>query len=174
MTDNHGTNMNRFEKQTFLLVEAHEHDVRFVKEAFNNAEIPNPLRVLNGGDEAIAYLAGASPYNDRISHPLPSVLLLDFNLPGKNGFEVIDWVRRQPALKSLVIIALTDSERRADVQRAYDLGVSSYLTKPGLFTDFVLPFLAVDAVSHCFPTSGYQPPLRVAAESQRDRSSRCH
>ena len=90
MTDNHGTNMNRFEKQTFLLVEAHEHDVRFVKEAFYNAEIPNPLRVLNGGDEAIAYLAGASPYNDRTSHPLPSVLLLDFNLPGKNGFEVID------------------------------------------------------------------------------------
>jgi CheY-like chemotaxis protein len=137
ITDNHGTNMNRFEKQTFLLVEAREHDVRFVKEAFYNAEIPNPLRVLNGGDEAIAYLAGASPYNDRISHPLPSVLLLDFNLPGKNGFEVIDWVRRQPALKSLVIIALTDSERRADVERAYDLGVNSYLTKPGLFTDFV-------------------------------------
>ena len=129
--------MNYFEQQIFLLVEDNENDVLLMKEAFFKAEIPNPLQILDGGDKAIAYLSGVAPYNDRLAHPLPFVLLLDFKLPGKDGFEVLDWVRRQPTLKRLVVIMLTSSNRSADADRAYDLGANYYLTKPGLFADLV-------------------------------------
>jgi CheY-like chemotaxis protein len=95
------------------------------------------LRIVTRGDEAITYLTGVAPYSDRLAHPLPFVLLLDFKLPGKDGFEVLDWVRRQPTLKRLVIIILTSSNRAADADRAYDLGANYYLTKPGLFTELV-------------------------------------
>ena len=129
--------MNYFEQQIFLLVEDNESDVLLMKEAFFKADIPNPLQIVDGGDKAIAYLSGVAPYNDRLAHPLPFVLLLDFKLPGKDGFEVLAWVRRQPSLKRLVIIMLTSSNRGADADRAYDLGANYYLTKPGLFVDLV-------------------------------------
>ena len=129
--------MNNFEKQVFLLVEDNESDMLLMKEAFFKAEISNPLRIVTRGDEAIAYLMGVVPYEDRLAHPLPFVLLLDFKLPGKDGFEILDWVRHQPTLKRLVIIILTSSNQAADADRAYDLGANYYLTKPGLFSDLV-------------------------------------
>ena len=132
-----GMLMNFFEKQVYLLVEDNESDVLLMKEAFFKAEIPNPLRIVTRGDEAIAYLMGVAPYIDRLTHPLPFVLLLDFKLPGKDGFGVLGWVRRQPTLRRLVTIILTSSNRGADADRAYDLGANYYLTKPGLFADLV-------------------------------------
>ncbi|MEO8428261.1 MAG: response regulator [Verrucomicrobiota bacterium] len=137
MGANNGIDENHFEERTFLLIENHEHDVLLMKEAFLRAAIPNPLRVLSGGDKAIAYLKGVSPFRDRASHPLPSVLLLDLYLPGKDGFAVIDWVRHHPTLRRLMIIGLTNSSRGEDADRAYDLGINYYLTKPGPFTDLV-------------------------------------
>jgi CheY-like chemotaxis protein len=108
-----------------------------MKEAFSRRRFPIRCKSVDGGDKAIAYLSGVAPYNDRLAHPLPFVLLLDFKLPGKDGFEVLDWVRRQPTLKRLVTIMLTSSNRGADADRAYDLGANYYLTKPGLFADLV-------------------------------------
>src|SRR5258708_3099695 len=129
--------MNDFEKQLFLLLDDNKNDVLLMREAFLKADILNPLQVVNRGDEAIAYLTGVPPYNDRASHPLPFVLLLDFNLQGNDGFEVLDWVRQQPVLRRLVVIMLTGSNRGADADRAYDLGANYYLTKTGGFAELV-------------------------------------
>ena len=129
--------MEDFDKQVFLLAEDSESEVALMKEAFAKAGVTNPLFVVPGGDQVISYLKGDPPYNDRAANRVPFVLLLDLNMPGKNGFEVLEWVRAQPMLKRLVIIILTASSRAADADRAFDLGANFYLTKPGRFKDLV-------------------------------------
>jgi CheY-like chemotaxis protein len=129
--------MESFEKQVFLLAEGNEREIRMMKEAFEKAAVNNPLRVVNKGEEAIAYLRGVAPYENRATHPLPLALLLDLNVPAKNGFEVLQWARAQPSLKRLIIIVLTSSNRAADADRAYELGANFYLTKPGPLTEWI-------------------------------------
>jgi CheY-like chemotaxis protein len=88
------------------------------------------LRSAQDAHEAIAYLRGDGAYGDRLQFPLPTALLLDLNLPGQNGFELLEWIRHQPALKRLRVFILSASSRTQDIERAYDLGASSYLVKP--------------------------------------------
>ena len=127
--------MHDFEQQVFLLAEDSESDVALMKQAFAKAGVINRLCVVSGGDEVIAYLKGEAPYNDPATYRLPFVLLLDLNMPGKNGFEVLQWVRAQPTLKRLIVIILTASSRAADADLAFDLGANFYLTKPGQFKE---------------------------------------
>ena len=118
------------ERQTILLVDDSENDLALMHMAFKKAEFNNQLKIVHNGEEAIAYLKGEGAYNDRNQYPLPAVILLDLNMPMKNGFDVLSWVRTQPALKRLSIIILTASARTEDVERAFDLGAGSYLVKP--------------------------------------------
>lgn len=113
-----------------LLVEDDTNDVFLMQRACRKVELPNPLVVVGDGDEAVDYLSGAGRYADRAAHPLPVLVLLDLKLPRKSGLEVLDWLRRQPALKRLPVVVLTSSKEPGDVNRAYDLGANSYLVKP--------------------------------------------
>src|SRR4029079_15903319 len=97
--------------------------------AFKKAHCGNPLQEVRNGEEAIAYLRGEGTYGDRKQFPFPTVMLLDLNMPKKNGFEVIAWVRAQPVLKRLPIVILTASMRSEDVEQAFDLGATSFLVK---------------------------------------------
>src|SRR4029077_1202371 len=99
--------MGQFERQLFLLAEDDENHVALMKQAFAKAGVANPLRVVGNGDEVIAYLEGHPPYQNRADHPLPVAMLLDLKMPRKNGFEVLEWVRKQPNLKRLIVIVLT-------------------------------------------------------------------
>lgn len=118
-------------RRTILLVDDSENDLLFMRRAFKKAESSIPLQEVCNGEEAIAYLKGEGPYNDRNKFPLPKVVLLDLNMPKKDGFDVLTWVRAQPVLKRLAIIILSASTRAADVDRAFDLGATSFLVKPG-------------------------------------------
>jgi CheY-like chemotaxis protein len=118
------------EKQ-ILLVDDSEGDLFLMRSAFKKAGFTNPLQEARNGEQAIAYLKGKGPYSDRLKFPLPAVMLLDLNMPMKNGFEVLAWVRTQPRLKRMSIIILTASMRTNDVEQAFDLGANSYLVKPG-------------------------------------------
>jgi CheY-like chemotaxis protein len=118
------------EGQTILLVEDCENDLTFMRHAFQQARSNHPLQEVRNGEEAIAYLKGEGKYGDRNKFPLPIVMLLDLNLPKKNGYDVLTWVRAQPNLKRLAIIILTASTRIEDVECAYYLGATSYLAKP--------------------------------------------
>ncbi|MEY2429727.1 MAG: hypothetical protein QOJ40_2612 [Verrucomicrobiota bacterium] len=120
--------MNR--RQTILLVDDSENDIFLMRRAFKKAEFDTLLQEVHNGEQAIAYLKGEGVYGDRSTYPLPSVMLLDLNMPMKNGFDVLRFARAQPELNRLSIIILTASMREADVEQAYDLGASSYLVKP--------------------------------------------
>jgi CheY-like chemotaxis protein len=129
--------MEQFEKQAYLIAEDNENDALLMRQAFEKARIANPLFVVTRGEAVIAYLNGEAPYQDRATHPLPMALLLDLKMPGKDGFEVLAWVRQQPRLKRLIVIILTSSSRATDADRAFDLGANFYLIKPGQFKELV-------------------------------------
>lgn len=118
------------ERQTILLVDDSEMDLVLMRAAFEMAKCNLPLQEVRNGEGAIAYLKGEGPYGDRNKFPLPTVMLLDLNMPKKDGFEVLAWVRAQPGLKRLMVIVLTASMRSTDVERAFDLGATSFLVKP--------------------------------------------
>jgi len=101
-----------------------------MREAFQEVNGGHPLREVRNGEEAIAYLQGEGPYANRDKFPLPIVMLLDLNMPKKNGYEVLTWVRAQTDLKRLAIYILTASLRDEDVERAFYFGATSYLAKP--------------------------------------------
>lgn len=122
----------------FLLVEDDEDQVRLTRRAFQKANIVNPLMVVRSGQEAMVYLEGAGPYGNRDEFPLPKLILLDLKMPGISGFDVLRWLRRQPALSALRVVVLTSSIEERDVNLAYDLGANSFLVKPVNFDDFVL------------------------------------
>jgi DNA-binding response OmpR family regulator len=117
--------------ESVLLVEDDPSDFRLIQRAFNKLAERFDMFRLTNGDEAIAYLSGDSPYENRAAYPMPSMLLLDLKLPRRSGFEVLEWVRRQAsALNRLPVVVLTSSRHSVDVDRAYDLGANSYLVKP--------------------------------------------
>lgn len=114
-----------------LLVDDSPNDVLLMRTVFERAGFVQPLRFARDGVEAIAYLRGDGAYRDRKQFPLPTVMLLDLNMPRKNGFEVLEWLRQQPTLRRLRVYVLSASSRAEDIQRVYDLGANSYLVKPG-------------------------------------------
>ena len=89
-----------------LLVEDNEEDVILLRRAFLRARVLNPLLVVRDGEEAIYYLEGSGRYANRMEFPSPSVVLLDLNLPGIGGFDVLRWVRNQPGLRKLRVVVL--------------------------------------------------------------------
>ena len=118
------------ENATILLVEDEPNDVFFMERAFEKARLLNPLKVVNDGDQAIAYLKGERQYADRTQFPFPFLMLLDLRMPRRNGFEVLEWLRAQPGLRRLLTVVLTASKEGPDINQAYDLGANSYLVKP--------------------------------------------
>jgi CheY-like chemotaxis protein len=86
--------------------------------------------VVEDGQEAVEYLGGAGKYADRGQFPMPCLVLLDLKLPVKSGHDVLRWIQRQPGLEALVVIVLSSSREKNDVDTAYQLGARSYLVKP--------------------------------------------
>ena len=113
-----------------LQVGDEENDVFFMKHAFLETGLTNPLQVVTNGREAINYLSGQGEYADRERFPLPCLVLLDLKLPRVMGLEVLKWVREQPELKTLIVIILSSSQLVPDIEWAYQLGANAYLVKP--------------------------------------------
>ncbi|MEC4985347.1 MAG: response regulator [Oscillatoria sp. PMC 1068.18] len=120
-------------KYPILLVEDDSNDVLLIKRACRLAKLANPIVVVEDGDEAVDYLNGDGKYADRETYPLPTIMLLDLKLPRRSGLEVLSWLRNEPKVKRLPVVVLTSSREHQDVDRAYDIGVNSYLIKPVAF-----------------------------------------
>ena len=118
-----------------LIAEDAEDDFFMLRRAFERAGIEARLEWARNGEAAKAYLAGEASFEDRGEHPLPTVILADLKMPVMNGFELLSWVRSQPFLRRIPFVVLTGSDRSPDINRAYDLGASSYLVKPHGFEE---------------------------------------
>src|SRR5207253_1147727 len=122
--------------KAILLVEEREDDVLLVLRAFRKAGVPNPIRAVSDGEEAMSYLLGIDEYSERLAFPFPHLVLLDLKMPKTNGFEVLRWIRSLPVFKALPVIVLTCSEDIFDVIKAYELGANSFLVKPFEFENY--------------------------------------
>ena len=121
---------------TILYVEDEETDVFFMRRALRLAGLEAALRVVADGQQAIDYLAGTGSFADRGEHPLPTLVLLDLNLPLISGFEVLRWLREQSVFQDLPVVVFSSSMRPEDQSRAQDLGANEYLQKPSSAMDF--------------------------------------
>ena len=110
-----------------LLVEDNPGDVRLTEEAFKEGNIANTLHVVTDGIEALDFIYQCGDHADA---PRPDIILLDLNLPRKNGDEVLTEIREDDDLSQIPVIILTSSEAEGDVVRSYDLCANAYLTKP--------------------------------------------
>ena len=110
-----------------LLVEDDPGDVLMTKEAFEHHKIRNPLHVVADGAEAIRFLRREGEYADA---PRPGLVLLDLNLPRKNGLEVLDELRADASLAPIPVIMLTSSAAHSDVEAAYARGANAFVVKP--------------------------------------------
>jgi len=119
------------EHPIILLVDDSDKDGLLMRTVFSRAGFVHPLQFAEDGEEAIGYLGGTGAWADRVKFPLPTVVLLDLNMPRKDGFEVLAWIRQQPGLTGLRVYVLSASSRAVDIRRAYELGAASYLVKPG-------------------------------------------
>ncbi len=113
-----------------LYVEDEENDVFLMQLAFERAGRPAPLVVVSDGAEAVNYLSGNGHPGGARPDCLPCLVLLDLNLPMMSGFEVLCWIRSQPALKALPVVIFSSSGQPKDKERAQELGASDYLVKP--------------------------------------------
>ncbi len=137
MPEPRGENPNRKDCAHILIVEDHEDDVLFFRRAFRLADLHHRITHVRDGDEALRYLSRQAPYDDNAQYPVPDVIVLDLKMPGRDGFEVLQWLREQKGLKPAPVVVLTSSERDEDKQRAKELGASSFYTKPVDFTKLV-------------------------------------
>lgn len=126
-----------------LLAEDLEDDVLLIRRAFREAGFLNRLQVASNGRETIAYPAGTGRYANRDEYPLPTLLLLDLEMPYQDGFEVLKWISQRPELRTLRVVVLSGSGREEDITRAYGLGANSYLVKPMDFPKFVEAIRAI-------------------------------
>ena len=110
-----------------LLVEDNPGDVRLTQEAIREAKIRNELNVVRDGEEAIAYVRRQGAYADQ---PRPDLILLDLNLPRKDGREVLQELKTDPDLHRIPVVVLTSSAAEQDILRTYDLYANAYVTKP--------------------------------------------
>jgi CheY-like chemotaxis protein len=113
-----------------LVAEDDPTDAYFFQRAFNRAGIPVTLHFVRDGQEVIDYLQGAGQFADRTAHPLPQLILLDLKMPRVDGFEVLEWVRKQPSLNGLQLVIFSSSGEPRDINQAYGLGATWYLVKP--------------------------------------------
>ena len=110
-----------------LMVEDNPADVRLTREAFKDAKVLNHMNIVVDGEEAMAFLRQEGKYADA---PRPDLILLDLNLPKKDGREVLAEIKKDPELKRIPIVVLTTSDDEKDVFKAYDLHVNAYVRKP--------------------------------------------
>ena len=116
-----------------LAAEDEETDGLLLKLALRESGLRNPLVIAQDGQIAVDYLSGEPPYQDRLIHPLPGLLLLDLKMPRMNGFEVMAWLVERPEFQHLPVVVLSSSTNESDMEKARQLGAREYLVKPNDF-----------------------------------------
>ena len=122
---------------TLLLADDDPDDRLLAKEALEKSLLANDLRFVEDGEELLDYLRRRGKYADPKKSPRPGLILLDLNMPRKDGREALREIKNDPKLRDIPIVVLTTSKTEEDVARTYNLGVNSYITKPVRFAALV-------------------------------------
>lgn len=120
-----------------LLADDDPDDRMFARRALAESRLANELRCVEDGEELLAYLRREGEYADPEASPRPHVILLDLNMPRLSGREALEQIKADAALRTIPVVVLTTSAEEEDVLRSYDLGASSFITKPVTFEGLV-------------------------------------
>lgn len=122
---------------TILLTDDDEEDLQMTLEALRESRLGNDLRITRDGEELMDYLLRRGRYADPSDAPMPGLILLDLNMPKKDGREALAEIKANPDLRQIPVIVLTTSKAEEDIFRSYDLGVNSFISKPVTFAGLV-------------------------------------
>jgi len=123
---------------TILLADDDEEDRMLTEEALEENHISDKLHFVEDGEEAMDYLQRKGKYADEKKYPFPELILLDLNMPKKDGREVLAEIKNDPALRGIPVVVLTTSSAEEDIEKMYGLGVNSFITKPVSYDGMVL------------------------------------
>ena len=124
-----------------LLVEDNAGDVRLTQEALKTGKVPHTMEVVKDGEQAMNFLHKNPPYTDAFT---PDLILLDLNIPKKNGQEVLEEIKKDKKLKSIPVVILTTSSSEQDVLQTYANHANCYITKPVDFEQFINVIKIID------------------------------
>ncbi|HZI17788.1 MAG TPA: response regulator [Pyrinomonadaceae bacterium] len=122
---------------TILLADDDADDRMMAGEALAESRLANDLRLVEDGEELMDYLHRRGRYSDPADAPRPGLILLDLNMPRKDGREALLEIKQDPELRKIPVVVLTTSQAEEDIYRTYDLGVNSFITKPVMFESLV-------------------------------------
>lgn len=161
--------MSRMPKTiTILMADDDEDDCMLVRDAFLESRSRNALHCVQDGEALMDYLFHRGDYSDESLAPVPDLILLDLNMPKKDGREALREIKSNPALRGIPVVVLTTSKLDEDICHSYDMGANSYLTKPLTFDELVtmINHLAkywFDTVTLRFGRKGKRQPPQAGA-----------
>lgn len=126
------------ETQLMLIVEDNDDDYFATMRAFGKANLANPVRRCTNGDQALDYLFQRGEFSAPDAAPRPGIILLDLNLPGVDGREVLRTIKENRELRKIPVVVLTTSHSELDIEECYAAGANSYVQKPVNFEGFIL------------------------------------
>ena len=128
---------NKTRPVVILMADDDPDDRQLTKEAFEENHLANDLRFVEDGEELLDYLHQRGKYAGENAPPLPGLILLDLNMPRKDGREALQEIKADPRLRAIRVVIMTTSKAEQDVVRSYDLSAASYITKPVTFERLV-------------------------------------
>lgn len=120
-----------------VLAEDDEDDQLIVRKAFNKARFRSPLQIVDNGRELMDYLKGRGKYPNREAFPMPGLILLDLNMPVMSGEEALAEIKADKNLQHIPVVVLTTSDDQTGINRCYELGANTFITKPVTFSGFL-------------------------------------
>lgn len=120
-----------------LVADDDAEDRMLIRDALYESRLKNGLQFVVDGEELLDYLHNRDKYSDKEKYPRPGIILLDLNMPKKDGREALKEIKQDPKLRTIPVVVLTTSKAEEDILKTYNLGVSSFITKPVTFDGLV-------------------------------------
>lgn len=129
--------MAKFDRLAILMADDDEDDVLLTRTALEESRLKNPFFAVKDGEELLDYLCHRGKFSDPQTAPRPGLILLDLNMPRKDGREALREIKTNPTLRHIPVVVLTTSKAEEDIIRSYDLGANSFIVKPVTFASLV-------------------------------------
>ncbi|MEM6263295.1 MAG: response regulator [Bacteroidota bacterium] len=126
-----------YQPVVILMADDDPEDRMLTKDALEEGRLANPIQFVEDGEQLLKYLRREGEFGNEDHYPEPGIILLDLNMPKKDGREALREIKSDPKLRRIPVVILTTSKAEEDILRSYDLGVSSFITKPVTFDGLV-------------------------------------